>query len=161
MLLYNCQHAHVHVCSATGNALLLCNFSMDMRTCAGHCGEIAQCPATLPAAAFEVRCGEAAAAKEGACHTVCSTHAAHGTHITHVTVRNVTCCHRGPHLSCVMTAASSAPRLVAQDLKPKAFNRIKDQALFTAGALLNKHGSITPDSLLICSCCWSGYSCSA
>ena len=61
-----------------------------MHTCVGHCGKVAQCPATLPAAPPEVRCGEAAAAKEGACHTVCSTHTTHRTSVVNVTVRNLT-----------------------------------------------------------------------
>ncbi len=151
----------MYACSATGTALLLCNFSMHMHTCVGHRGKVAQCSATLPAAPSEVRCGEAAATKEGACHTVCSTHATHGTRVTHVTVRSVACCYRGPHLSHMMIATPSAPRMVEQDLKPKEFNRIKDQAMFSAGTILIKHVSITPDSLLICSFCWSSYKCSA
>jgi len=56
---------------------------------------------------------------------------------------------------------SSAPRLVVQDLQSKAFIDIKCQALFSARTVLFKHVSITPDSLLICSSCWSDYKCSA
>ncbi len=56
---------------------------------------------------------------------------------------------------------SSAPRLVVQDLRPKAFIDIKRQALFSARTVLFKHVTIMPDSLLICSSCWSGYKCSA
>lgn len=91
--------ANMHMCICVWQQALHCSsaiVSMHMHTCAGHCGTVAQCSATLPAAPAEVRCGEAAAAKEGACHTVCSTHVTHRILVTYVTVMPGTCCHRQP-----------------------------------------------------------------